>query len=360
MKVLHVEAGRYLYGGAQQVVWLNEGLAHRGVENVLVCPTGSDIAAAVAGKARVHAIKMSGDLDVGLVPRLIRILRAEKPDLVHIHSRRGADIYGGLAARIVGIPAILSRRVDNKESWLLSPFKYALYGRVIVISKAIGSVLVACGVDASKIKTVRSAVNANAYSTEVDKDWFESEFSLPSNAKTLGVIAQLIPRKGHKYLLNIVPHLLDAHPQLQVLIFGQGPLATELTSRVAQAEFEGRVKMAGFRDDLHRVFPNLYAVVHPAEREGLGVALLQASASGVPVVAARAGGIPEIILDDVNGITFDIADEVGLLSALDALLADKALRDRLGAGGSHLARSEFSLDAMVEGNLKVYQSVLDS
>ena len=83
--------------------------------------------------------------------------------------------------------------------------------------------------------------------------------------------------------------------------------------------------MAGFRNDLHRVFPNLYAVVHPAEREGLGVALLQASASGVPVVAARAGGIPEIILDDANGITFDIADEAGLLSALDALLSNQEL-----------------------------------
>ena len=360
MKVLHVEAGRYLYGGAQQVVWLNEGLARRGIENVLVCPTGADIATAVAGSAHVHAIKMSGDLDLGLVPRLLRILKAEKPDLVHIHSRRGADIYGGLAARILGIPAILSRRVDNRESRLLSPFKYALYGRVVVISKAIGSVLVSCGVDASKIETVRSAVNANAYSTEIDKDWFQSEFSLPSNSKTLGVIAQLIPRKGHKYLLNILPQLLEAHPQLQVLIFGQGPLATELTDRVAQPEFGGRVKMVGFRNDLHRVFPNLYAVVHPAEREGLGVALLQASASGVPVVAARAGGIPEIVLDDVNGITFDIADEVGLLSALEALLADKALRDTLGAGGSHLARSEFSIDSMVEGNLEVYQSVLDS
>ena len=360
MKVLHVEAGRYLYGGAQQVVWLNEGLARRGVENVLVCPTGSDIATAVAGSARVHAIKMSGDLDLVLVRRLMRILRTEKPDLIHIHSRRGADIYGGLAARIMGIPAILSRRVDNKESRLLSPFKYALYSRVVVISKAIGSVLVSGGVDVSKIETVRSAVNADAYSTEADKDWFETEFSLPSNAKTLGVIAQLIPRKGHKYLLNILPQLLKAHPQLQVLIFGQGPLATELTDRVAQPEFEGRVKMAGFRNDLHRVFPNLYAVVHPAEREGLGVALLQASASAVPVVAARAGGIPEIILDDVNGITFDIADEAGLLSALDALLSNQELRDRLGAGGSHLAHSEFSIDAMVEGNLKVYQSVLDS
>ncbi len=358
MKVLHVEAGRYLYGGAQQVVWLNEGLARRGVENVLVCPAGADIATAVVGSARVHAIKMTGDLDLGLVPRLMRILKAEKPDLVHIHSRRGADIYGGLAARIAGIPAILSRRVDNKESQVLSPFKYALYGRVIVISKAIGSVLVSCGVDASKIETVRSAVNADAYSTEVEKDWFETEFSLPDNAKTLGVIAQLIPRKGHKYLFNILPHLLEAHPQLQVLIFGQGPLATELRSRVSQPAFEGRVKMAGFRDDLHRVFPNLYAVVHPAEREGLGVALLQASASGVPVVAARAGGIPEIILDDVNGITFDVADEAGLYRALDTLLANQELRDTLGEGGSHLARTEFSVDAMVEGNLAVYQSIL--
>ena len=360
MKVLHVEAGRHLYGGAQQVVWLNQGLTRRGVENVLVCPVGSNIATALEGNARIHAIKMSGDLDVAVVVRLLRILRAEKPDLIHIHSRRGADIYGGLAARFMGIPAILSRRVDNKESRLLSPLKYALYRRVVVISQAIGSVLVSGGVDASKIDTVRSAVNTDAYGTKVDNDWFKAQFSLPSNAKTLGVIAQLIPRKGHKYLLNILPQLLKAHPQLHVLIFGQGPLVTALTSRVGQSEFDGRVKMAGFRDDLHRVFPNLYAVVHPAEREGLGVALLQASASGVPVVASRAGGIPEIVLDDVNGITFDVGDEAGLLRALDALLEDKELRDALGAGGSHLARSEFSIDAMVEGNLKVYQSVLGS
>jgi glycosyltransferase involved in cell wall biosynthesis len=62
----------------------------------------------------------------------------------------------------------------------------------------------------------------------------------------------------------------------------------------------------------------------------------------------------------VNGITFDTADEAGLLCALDTLLANQELRDRLGAGGSHLAHSEFSIDAMVEGNLNVYQSLLGS
>ena len=130
---------------------------------------------------------MSGDLDLVLVRRLMRILRTEKPDLIHIHSRRGADIYGGLAARIMGIPAILSRRVDNKESRLLSPFKYALYSRVVVISKAIGSVLVSCGVDASKIETVRSAVNADAYSTEADKDWLRLSFPCRVTQKRLGL-----------------------------------------------------------------------------------------------------------------------------------------------------------------------------
>ena len=80
----------------------------------------------------------------------------------------------------------------------------------------------------------------------------------------------------------------------------------------------------------------------------------------MPVVAARAGGIPEIVLDDVNGITFDIGDEPGLLGALDALLANQEVRNTLGAGGRTLARSEFSIDAMVEGNLRVYQSVLGS
>ena len=69
MKVLHIEAGRFLYGGAQQVAWLTHGLAQRGVQNVLVCPEDGDIQNAVAESTVIHAIPMRGDLDLGLVPR---------------------------------------------------------------------------------------------------------------------------------------------------------------------------------------------------------------------------------------------------------------------------------------------------
>ena len=360
MKVLHIEAGRFLYGGAQQVAWLTHGLARRGVQNVLVCPEDGEIQHAVAESTVIHAIPMRGDLDFGLIARLIKIIRTESPDVVHIHSRRGADIFGGIAARLSGVPCVLSRRVDNPEPRWLAPLKYRLYQRVVVISEAIGRVLVACGVKPSVINPVRSAVDATSYDLPADNAWFQKEFSLPIDEVTIGVVAQLIPRKGHRYLLEVLPELLIKHPHLHVLIFGQGPLQSELAEAVMRPEYHGRVQMAGFRDDLRRVMPNLYAVVHPAEKEGLGVALLQASACGVPVIAAEAGGIPEIVLHEQNGLTFEVGDVKTLNQHIDLLVSDPAMRERLGKEGRELANTAFSIDAMVEGNLRVYQSLINA
>ena len=358
MKILHIEAGRFLYGGAQQVAWLTHGLSKRGVQNVLVCPEDGAIRNAVAEGTIIHALPMRGDLDLGLIGRLAAVIRAESPDIVHIHSRRGADIFGGLAARLVGVPCVLSRRVDNREPKWLVPLKYRLYQRVVVISEAIGRVLVECGVNRDRISAVRSAVDAQSYDLPSDREWFRREFSLPKGETTLGVVAQLIPRKGHRFLLKVLPELLLKYPNLHVLIFGQGPLRSELSEEVARPEYCGRVQMVGFRDDLRRVMPNLYAVVHPAEREGLGVALLQASACGVPVIAAEAGGIPEIVLHEQNGLTFDVGDVEKLHQHIDVLLSDPSLRNSLGAQGRVLANSAFSIDAMVEGNLRVYERLV--
>ena len=100
MKILHVEAGMHLYGGALQVVFLMRGLKALGVQNILACPTGSAIGQAGAAHASVHEMPMKGDADVALVGRLRHLIRAERPDVIHLHSRRGADIWGGVAGRL--------------------------------------------------------------------------------------------------------------------------------------------------------------------------------------------------------------------------------------------------------------------
>src|SRR5262245_60034547 len=133
MRIAHIEAGRHLYGGAAQVRYLLDGLTGRGVENLLLCPSGSELGAA-APAAYVLELPMRGELDAALPLRLARALRGWQPDLVHVHSRRGADLYGGLAAALAGVPAVLTRRVDAPEPAWLGRWKYRPYRAVIALS----------------------------------------------------------------------------------------------------------------------------------------------------------------------------------------------------------------------------------
>lgn len=358
MKILHVEAGKHLYGGARQVLYIVEGLAARGVDNLLACPAGSEMSRQQPAGARVLPMKMGGDGDIGLAFRLARLIRAEQPDLVHLHSRRGADTWGGLAARLAGVPCVLSRRVDNPESRWAVALKYRLYDHVITISEGIRQVLLSEGLAPQKVSCVRSAVDATPYLPPVDRAAFRAEFGLPPDALVAGVVAQLIPRKGHRYLLSALPGLLERHPNLQVLIFGQGPLEAELRAEVESRHLAAAVCFTGFRHDLPRWLGGLDMLIHPADMEGLGVSLLQASAAGVPIVTSRAGGLPEAVQDGVTGILCPPGDVAALAAAIDRLAGDAALRARFGAAGRARILAEFSIDAMVDGNLAIYRQVL--
>lgn len=359
MKVLHVEAGRHLYGGALQVLYLVRGLAARGVANVVAAPAGSEILAATAPVATTEPLPWRGDADVAAAWRLYRAIRRHGPDVVHLHSRRGADVWGLVGARLAGVPALITRRVDNPEPRWLARLKYGAAARVIAISDAIRQVLLEAGVPPSRIVTVRSSVDAARFSGPCDRDYFAAALGVPADARTIGVVAQLIPRKGHRYLLDILPPLLAADGRLYVLFFGRGPLEASLREQVAAPQYHGRVRLAGFRDDLPRLLGCLDVLVHPADMEGLGVSLLQAAAAGVPIIATRAGGMPEAVADGHNGLLVPPGDRDALRHALQRLLEDDALRASLGAGGRQRVAENFSPEVMVEATLRLYRAVLD-
>jgi glycosyltransferase involved in cell wall biosynthesis len=359
VKVLHVEAGMHLYGGAKQVVYLSSGLQQQGVESCLVCPCGSAVADAVREiGVQVEEIPMGGDLDLGLIFRLKRMIQLYSPDLVHIHSRRGADILGGLAARMAGVKSVLSRRVDNPEHPWVVASKYRLFDRVIAISQGIADVLNREGVPARKLFCVRSAVDMDLYQQPCDKAWFRAQFGLAEDALVIGVAAQLIPRKGHRYLLEAMPRLVEAFPQLHLLLFGKGPLRETLEQQIAALQLQQHVTMAGFRDDLPRFLPCLDLLVHPALMEGLGVALLQAASAGLPIVAVDAGGMPEAVEDGVNGLLVPPGSDEALAKGIQQLLADETLRRRMGESGREKMQRGFSVQQMVLGNLAVYRDLL--
>jgi glycosyltransferase involved in cell wall biosynthesis len=358
VKVLHVEAGRNLYGGAQQVLYLLEGLHQRGIRNVLACPRGSALSRAAAPFAEVHDMPMWGDMDILMALRLYRLMQRVRPDIVHLHSRIGADVMGGVAARLAGMPVVYSRRQDNPEPRWSVRLKYRLHDRVIAISDGIARLKLAEGLSPQRLRVVRSVVDDAPYQGGCDATWFGSEFGLPDGSRTVAVVAQLIERKGHLVLLEALAPLLQEFGELRVLFFGKGPLERQLRETIRARGMDERVQLAGFRDDLPRILPCLDVLVHPAYREGLGVSLLQASAAGVPIVACRAGGIPEAVRDGVNGLLVPPGDPVALGQAIARLLRDPELARRMGGAGRELVAREFSPDSMVEGNLAVYRELL--
>lgn len=358
MKILHIEMGRYLYGGARQVAYLLDGLAAYPGEHALVCAEGAEIAGALNNPAvRVHPLRMGGDLDVGFIARLRRVIQAEKPDLLHIHSRRG-DLLSALAGRLENVAMIHSRRVDNPPRRIDLAIKFPLFKRIVTISEGIREVLLHAGVPPNQVLCVPSAVDTERFKPACGREWFLREFSLEAGRPVLAVIAQLIPRKGHRVLFDALPAVLARHADVRVLIFGQGPLEGDLRRIVREQGLEEKVLFAGFRDDLAHVIPCLDLIVHPALMEGLGVSLLEAAACGVPIVASRAGGMPEVVRDGINGYLVEPGNNEELAEAVNKLLDQPARLAEFGRAGRELVLERFSIERMVEGNYKIYRSLL--
>jgi glycosyltransferase involved in cell wall biosynthesis len=360
VKILHVETGRHFLGGPQQVIYLINALRERGYDNMLVCPpdSGIDGVARMAG-IRVQNLFCAGDLDLPFAYRLAQFLKEQGPDIVHCHSRRGADLLGGLAASYADIPAIVSRRVDNTEMRLMATLRYKPFQKVIAISNAIAEVLREHDVEEERIAVIRSAVDADAFLQEPDGAAFRQEFGIEENAFTIAAAGQLIPRKGHRYLLEAVADLAPHKPPVRLIIFGEGYLNNQLRAQAASLGLGGIVQFAGFRDDLDEFIACFDLLVHPALSEGLGVAALKAAAAGVPVVGFDAGGLREAVLHGETGLLVPAENAARLGDAIATLMDDELLRRKMSVAGRERMQKEFSIDTMADKHVALYESVLN-
>ncbi len=360
MKILHVETGRHFLGGPQQVIYLINALRERGHDNILVCPPDSGIDTV----AREHGIWTqnlfcAGDLDLPFAYRLSQFISDKQPDIVHCHSRRGADILGGLAAGFASVPAVVSRRVDNTELRVVAGLRYRPFRKVIAISEAIASVLRDRGIDDGRIEVIRSAVDADEFSGETDCDVYRREFGIGDGVFAIAAAGQLIPRKGHRYLLEAVNELRKTHSEFRLVIFGEGFLGNQLRTQAESLGLDDIVTFAGYRDDLDDFIGCFDLFVHPSSAEGLGVAALKAAAAGLAVVGCNAGGMPESVVHNETGLLVEPENADALHRAIAALFDDDQMRARFAAAGRDRMQNEFSIATMVEKHEALYASVLE-
>ena len=359
MSVIHLEMGRHLNGGSLQVLYLAQGLQERGVHSVVMVPKGSEVAGAARKRwLRVEEFPYRGEGDVVSVARLAwRFSRADV-EMVHLHSRRGADTLGALAAKVARAPVIMTRRVEYRDiAWIVGA-KYGLYRHVVAISAAVRDMLVDQGVPPEKISLVRSAVDASDWQEPGSTAERNREFGLEPGVPAGAMVAQFVSIKGHWVLIDALAILKRRGFTPTIVLFGRGRLKKSVATLAEVAGVAGQIRFAGFRHDLHLWLGSFDFCVHPAFREGLGVAVLQAGAAGIPVVGARSGGIPEIIDDGRTGLLCPPGDAGALATALADIIEDPAGARAMGRSARDRIEALFSVSAMVEGNLDVYREVV--
>jgi len=364
MKILHINTERTWRGGEQQTLYLLRGLSQRQIGCHLVCQPDSPMAvkASEAG-VEVIPIAMRGEADLPAGRRLHKLIRTHHYDIVHSHTSH-AHSLAFMAAIGCNICRLVTRRVDftifRNRFLRFNGIKYRyMADYYIAISQKIKDIMVTDGIAAERITVVHSGIDLQRFARVVGDHLLE-EFSLKPDERVVINVAHLAGHKGQKYLVRAIPHVLAALPKVRFFIIGEGELMAELQALSDSLGLKQALIFTGFRKDVGAFYQIADLFVMSSVQEGLGTAVLDALALGKPVVAANAGGIPEIIRDGETGRLVAAADPQALAQGIVEMLTHKDQAQRMAGRGQALVQEQFSIDAMVENNLAVYRQLLTS
>lgn len=358
MNVLHIDDQLGWRGGEQQASYLIAGLTKLGHRCVVAGRAAGAFLRSGFGGAEVIrvAIPCWGEMDPISPTLLARAVRSYDIDILHAHSSHAAT-YACVARKLARRGhVVVSRRVDFPPARnAFSAWKYAQPDRIVAISQCINRVLRAYGVPDAKLRVVMSGIDL----ARLDVPPVEREsLGIPADAVLAGNVAALVGHKDHATLIAAMPAILHEVPHLRLVIAGEGALRKPLESQIRDMGVSRAVKLLGLRDDVPRLLRALDLFVLSSSEEGLGTSILDAMACGVPVVATDAGGISEMVTDGETGLLTPIRDPSALASAVVRMVRDADLRARVTAAAANRVRERFTVDRMVEGNLRVYEELL--
>ena len=344
VRVMRIISRMNIGGPAVHVTVLNSGLNGKGYDCLLV--TGNEGATegslrdlAVTRGLRMAVIpelgrEISLRSDLVTLIKLYRLMRRERPDIVHTHQSK-AGFVGRIAARLAGVPIVVHTFHGHIFHGYFSPAKTRLVllmerigarlsTRIITISPRLRDEIAGFGVTKPhRIEVIPLGFELEAYATEVrGSGEFRRSLDLPERAKLIGAVGRLVPIKNIPLLLEAAAVARQQDPNIHVVIVGDGELRMELEAQVSALGLDDSVTFAGWRRDLPRVYADLDAVVISSDNEGTPASLIEAMATGCPVVATRVGGVPDLISDGETGRLVPPGDREALTSALLALLRE--------------------------------------
>jgi glycosyltransferase involved in cell wall biosynthesis len=360
---LHVDTARTWRGGQNQVLLTVNGLRAIGQRATLVAHPDGELRRRVAEGLDLIPLAPRTEMDLSAAWKLARLVKRLGPDVIHAHDPHGIAMaslalsLGGAASGGRAPALVASRRVDfHLKGNSFSRWKYRQVDCFVAASDAIRRMLVADGVPADRAVTVHEGIDVDHVLAAPPVNVHEA-FWLPHHAPVVGNVAALVPHKGQRYLVEAAHLVVQEIPDARFVILGEGELREHLEKQVREHHLEKHVLLPGFRIDVLGCIKGFDLFVMSSVTEGLGTSLLDAMACSRPIVATRAGGIPEIVEDGRNGLLVPPRDAAALAAAIVRALNDEALRRTMGDAGFARVRERFTVERMVAETAQVYARV---
>lgn len=350
--MLAIVHGAAAFGAVERyVATIVEGLRDSGEDVVLVYPDAPELARfGDLAEGNVHAVTFPAADLAGPAPRLAlrlaRLLRGYRPRLVHV-----TDVWptAQIAARLARVPRLLvthhTPELPRKENtfgrlwldlgWLARP-------EVIYTSETdragdhrrLRTHVVPLGIDLERFTDPRPA--------------------LSRDGRIVGNVARLAPQKGHRVLIDAAPLVLERHPDVRFVVVGEGELRGELERSARQAGLGDRFTFTGQRNDVPELLASFDVFAFPSLFEGLCLAVIEAQAVGVPVVATGVGGLVETVVPSETGVRCEPGDPVSLAEGIVWLLDHPERARALAATAKRRIQHRFPVSRMVERTLLLY------
>jgi len=360
LRVLFMTTSMPVGGAETLLVNLIRGLDRSRFIPLLCCtkelgPLGEEL----AGEIKTYHGLLRSKYDLRVLPRLMRLMRAERIDAVVTVGAGDKMFWGRLAAWRAGVPVVLSAL--HSTGWpdglgrlnrLLTPLTDAVIG----VAAPHGRYLVEVEkFPPDKVRVIPNGINVNRFQPRADRERVRSSLGLGPQNQAVGIVAALRPEKNHELFLQTAAMLRTRHPQAKFLIIGDGPQRAKLETLASELHLGDAVQFLGTRADVPELVSALDVFMLTSHVEASPVSILEALACGTPVVATRVGSIAESVIEGETGFLALPGDAQALAQAAGRLLADPQLAQQMGRAGRRQVIAHGSLQTMIAG----YENLLE-
>ncbi len=340
------------YGAAKSMLTLSTAMKARGHKLTFGTFTGRPLGSELRSLGfEVTEFTNRTKLDPVLIATLRRHLLTHKIDLLHVHLNTSA-LNGIIAARLARVPSVATVHGMSFKV----PYGYAT--RVIAVSEACRRHLLAQHVPDSRISVVYNGLDLQPFQDLNRVPESKLQFGFPIDSFVVGTTARATKMKGIQFVLQALALKRDTMPQARYLFVGDGSDLEEFKAMSAELKIEDRVSFTGYQTDVRPALQAMDLFAFPSLKEAMGISLVEAMATGLPVVSTTVGGIPEVVQNGATGLLVAPGDADALANAIEVFARDRDLCSKMGAKGRERVQEHFTAEAMGATMEKVYRETI--